>query len=126
MCLLFLQSQQNPAWPQTEWQLPVLIIKEEKKGLLLGFQEVHHERQLFENNFFKNNFLRLLAGRLRAEKCSDNQEHKPEEVEEASFVKNQGATCQHFFMHMWPKTTSLGFLSVYISFSSNLELRRIS
>lgn len=64
--------------------MPVLIIKrKKKKRLLLGFQEVHHEKQLFENNFFKNNFLRLFAGRLRAEKCSDNQEHKPEEVEEA-------------------------------------------
>ena len=67
-------------------------LKRKENRLRLGFQEVHHERQLFENNFLKNNFLRLFVWRLRAAKVSDNKEHKPEEVEEASFVKNQVAT----------------------------------
>lgn len=29
-----------------------------------------------------------------------NKENKPESFKEASFVENQVATCQHFFMHI--------------------------
>lgn len=32
-----------------------------------------------------------------------NKENKPEKFKEASFVKRQVATCQHVFMHIWPK-----------------------
>lgn len=32
-----------------------------------------------------------------------NKENKPEKFKEASFVKNQVATCQHFFMYIGPK-----------------------
>lgn len=54
-----------------------------------------------------------------------NKENKPEKFKEASFVKNQVATCQHFFMHIGPKMIPSTFAGHKGSLS-NAKLRKFS